>query len=79
MWTRRVVQRMIDAELGTDVEETTEKAADAAVAMSSVTEAANAVNGDGGTDGGTGLAAEVAGDVARHREQPTAGLMGRGF
>jgi vanillate monooxygenase len=76
MWTRRVVQRMIDAELGTDVEETTEKAADAAVAMSSTTAAANA---DGGTDGGTGQGAEAAGDVLRHREQPTAGLMGRGF
>jgi hypothetical protein len=49
------------------------------VAMSSVTEAANAVNGDAGANGGTGLGAEVAGDVARHREQPTAGLMGRGF
>jgi vanillate O-demethylase monooxygenase subunit len=79
MWTRRVVQRMIDAELGTDVEETTVQAADAAVAMSSVTEAANAADANGDTDGGTGLGGEVAGDVARHRAQPTAGLMGRGF
>src|SRR4051795_9443357 len=69
MWTRRVVQRMIDAELGTDVEETTAKAADAAVAMSSVTTAANAADADGGTDGVTGLGGEAAGDVARHREQ----------
>jgi hypothetical protein len=75
MWTRRLVQRMIDAELGTEVEETTERAADAAVAMSSVTAAANVPD----ADGGTGVGAEAAGDVARHREQPTAGLMGRGF
>jgi phenylpropionate dioxygenase-like ring-hydroxylating dioxygenase large terminal subunit len=79
MWTRRLVQRMIDAELGTDVEETTEKAADAAVAMSSVTAAANVADADGGADGGTGVGVEAAGDVARHRQQPAAGLMGRGF
>jgi hypothetical protein len=43
--------------------------------MSSVTAAANVPD----ADGGTGVGAEAAGDVARHREQPTAGLMGRGF
>jgi hypothetical protein len=47
--------------------------------MSSVTEAANAADADGGANGGAGLGAEAAGSVARHREQPTAGLMGRGF
>jgi phenylpropionate dioxygenase-like ring-hydroxylating dioxygenase large terminal subunit len=78
MWTRRIVQRMIDAETGTDVEETTERAADAAVAMGAVTGAANAADGAENVNG-TGQGAEMAGGVARHREQPAAGLMGRGF
>jgi len=78
MWTRRVVQRLIDAERGTDVEETTERAGNAAVAMTAVTEAANAA-GANDTPNGTGLAAEVEEGVARHREQPTVGLMGRGL
>jgi phenylpropionate dioxygenase-like ring-hydroxylating dioxygenase large terminal subunit len=78
MWTRRVVQRLIDAERGTDVEETTERAGNAAVAMSAVTEAANAAGANGPLNG-TGLAAEVEEGVARHREQPTVGLMGRGL
>jgi vanillate O-demethylase monooxygenase subunit len=76
MWTRRIVQRMIAAESGTDVSETADDAGNAAVAMGAVTEAANAPrpgNGD------TGQGAEVAGGVARHREQPAAGLMGRGL
>jgi vanillate O-demethylase monooxygenase subunit len=78
MWTRRIVQRMIDAELGSDTGTTaTEAAANSAVAMGAVTGAANAEHG---TDkGGTGQAAEVEGGVARHREQPTVGLMGRGL
>jgi len=79
MWTRRVVQRMIDAEVGTDVEETTERAAGAAVAMGAVTGAANAAEAAEANGHGTGQGAEVAGGVARHREQPTAGLMARGF
>jgi vanillate O-demethylase monooxygenase subunit len=78
MWTRRVVQRMIDAEQGTDVEETTERAGNAAVAMSAVTGAANAEAANG-TPHPAGMAAEVESGVARHREQPTAGLMGRGI
>jgi vanillate O-demethylase monooxygenase subunit len=78
MWTRRIVQRMIDAELGSDTgTAATEAAADAAVAMSAVTGAANAQHGT--DDGGTGLAADVENGVARHREQPTVGLMGRGL
>jgi vanillate O-demethylase monooxygenase subunit len=31
------------------------------------------------SDDGTGVAAEVAGNVTRHREQPAAGLMARGL
>jgi phenylpropionate dioxygenase-like ring-hydroxylating dioxygenase large terminal subunit len=78
MWTRRIVQRMIDAELGSDTGTTaTEAAASAAVAMSAVTGAANAEHGT--EDGGTGQAAEVENGVARHREEPTVGLMGRGI
>jgi vanillate monooxygenase len=76
MWTRRIVQRMLAAEAGTDVSETAGDAGNAAVAMGAVTEAANApqpANGD------TGQGAEIAGGVARHREQPAAGLMGRGL
>jgi vanillate O-demethylase monooxygenase subunit len=76
MWTRRIVQRMIDAELGSDVGAVSDEAGHAAAAMAEVTGAANA---EPPGDGGTGQAAEVAGGVARHREQPTAGLMGRGL
>jgi vanillate O-demethylase monooxygenase subunit len=77
MWTRRIVQRMIDAELGGEVGSTTEAAANAAVAMGAMAGAANAEQGD--DTSGTGQAAEVEDGVARHREQPTVGLMGRGF
>src|SRR3712207_1066993 len=77
MWTRRIVQRMIDAEIGTDVEETGEAAGNAAREMSTLTGAANAEEQN--ANGGTGQGAEAAEAVARHREQPTAGLMGRGF
>jgi Vanillate O-demethylase oxygenase C-terminal domain len=76
MWTRRIVQRMIDAELGSDTGAVSDVAGHAAAAMAEVTAAANA---EPPGDGGTGQAAEVAGGVARHREQPTAGLMGRGL
>jgi phenylpropionate dioxygenase-like ring-hydroxylating dioxygenase large terminal subunit len=75
MWTRRIVQRMIDAELGSDAVPPAESSGDAAVAMGAVTGAANAA----GREEGTGLAAEVAGGIAGHREQPTVGLMGRGL
>ena len=74
MWTRRIVQRMIDAELGSDAVPPAESSGDAAVAMGAVTGAANA-----GREEGTGLAAEVTGGIAGHREQPTVGLMGRGL
>jgi phenylpropionate dioxygenase-like ring-hydroxylating dioxygenase large terminal subunit len=76
MWTRRIVQRMIDAELGSDTGAASDAAGHAAAAMAEVTAAANA---EVPADGGAGQAAEVAGGVARHREQPTAGLMGRGL
>jgi vanillate O-demethylase monooxygenase subunit len=75
MWTRRIVQRMIDAENGSDVEPVDGTAGSAAAAMSAVTDAANAVD----VVNGTGQGAEVAGGVARHREEPTVGLMGRGL
>ena len=76
MWTRRIVQRMIYAESGTEVSEAPEAAGNAAVAMGAMTGAANAprpANGD------SGQGAEVASGVAKHREQPSAGLMGRGL
>jgi hypothetical protein len=76
MWTRRIVQRMIDAELGSDTGAVSDVAGHAAAAMAEVTAAANA---GPPVDGGAGQAAEVARGVARHREQPTAGLMGRGL
>jgi vanillate O-demethylase monooxygenase subunit len=76
MWTRRIVQRLIDREAGTDAAAVGEAAGNAAVAMGAVTTAANAEPDD---DSGTGMGAEVAAGVARHREQPAAGLMGRGI
>jgi hypothetical protein len=80
MWTRRIVQRMIDAESGTDTEAASPSAGNAAAAMSAVTEAANAAHEtDGNGGGGTGQAAEVADGVAVHRDEPTVGLMGRGL
>jgi len=72
MWTRRIVSRMIAAESGGD----DGAAADAAARLSAVTSAENARTDDA-TE--TGQGAEVAGGVARHREQPAAGLMGRGL
>jgi vanillate O-demethylase monooxygenase subunit len=42
-------------------------------------EVSAAANAEVPADDGAGQAAEVAGGVARHREQPTAGLMGRGL
>jgi vanillate O-demethylase monooxygenase subunit len=77
MWTRRIVQRMIAAESGTEVEESSDDAGNAAVSMGAVTNAANEPRPAGGGD--TGQGAEIAGGVARHREQPAAGLMGRGL
>ena len=79
MWTRRIVQRMIGAELGSDTEPAGESAGTAAVAMGAMTGAANAADAAGGNGGESGQAAEVAGGVARHRDQPTAGLMARGL
>ncbi len=76
MWTRRIVQRMVDREAGTDAAAASEAAGTAAAAMSAVTTAANAEPDD---DGRRGQGAEVAAGVARHREQPAAGLMGRGL
>jgi vanillate monooxygenase len=76
MWTRRIVARMIAAEQGSDVGAGDEHSGQAAAALSAVTAAENArpATGDG-----TGVAAEVAAAVARHREQPAAGLMARGL
>jgi hypothetical protein len=79
MWTRRIVQRMIEAELGTDTEAASTSAGNAAAAMSAVTGAANAAHEANGDGGGTGQSAEVARGVAMHRDEPTAGLMGRGL
>jgi phenylpropionate dioxygenase-like ring-hydroxylating dioxygenase large terminal subunit len=76
MWTRRIVQRMIAAESGTDVEKGSDDAGNAAVSMGAVTNAANEPQPAGGE---TGQGAEIAGGVARHREQPAAGLMSRGL
>jgi hypothetical protein len=67
---------MIDAELGSDTGAVSDLAGHAAAAMAEVTAAANA---EPPVDGGAGQAAEVSRGVARHREQPTAGLMGRGL
>jgi vanillate O-demethylase monooxygenase subunit len=77
MWTRRVVQRMIDSEVGSDTAPPTDTDAAAAVAMGAVTGAANTAGKR--ADGASGQAGEQAAGVARHREQPSAGLMGRGF
>jgi vanillate O-demethylase monooxygenase subunit len=54
MWTRRIVQRMIDAELGSDTGAVSDEAGHAAAAMAEVTGAANA---EPLVDGGTGQAA----------------------
>ena len=67
---------MISAETGSAAESAAESSGTAAVAMGAVTNAANQPRPD---NGGGGQAAEVAGGVARHREQPAAGLMGRGL
>jgi hypothetical protein len=82
MWTRRVVARMIAGEQGSDTGRDEEHSDHAAAALSAVTAAENArvENGTGNThSAGTGMEAEVADGVAKHREQPTAGLMGRGL
>ncbi len=80
MWTRRKVAAMIAAESGTDVGSDDEHSGSAAAALSAVTAAENArVENGNGQSGGTGLDAEVADGVARHREQPSAGLMARGL
>src|SRR3954467_11088125 len=72
MWTRRIVQRMISAETGTDASAPSDAAANAAVAMGGVANAANEPHPDGN---GGGQGAEVAGVVDRSRQQPGAGLM----
>jgi vanillate monooxygenase len=76
MWTRRLVQRMIDAESGTDTGGTQNTSGAAAVAAAAAVAQANARMAG---NGGTGVAAEVANDVARHRDEPAAGLMQRGL
>jgi vanillate O-demethylase monooxygenase subunit len=76
MWTRRKVAAMIAAEQRTDTGGADGNSGQAAAALSAVTAAENARPAD---DGGTGVAAEVAAGVARHREQPAAGLMARGL
>jgi phenylpropionate dioxygenase-like ring-hydroxylating dioxygenase large terminal subunit len=76
MWTRRILARMIAAESESDTGRPDETSGGAAVAMAAVTGAAN--TGED-ADSGTGQAAEVAEGVARHREEPAAGLMGRGI
>jgi vanillate O-demethylase monooxygenase subunit len=84
MWTRRKVAQMIAAESGTDTGRDDEHSGTAAAALSAVTAAENARvdnGGKGGGDGhhGTGMEAEVSDGVAKHREQPAAGLMARGL
>ena len=84
MWTRRLVRRMIDSEAGSDTGAPQDTSGEAAVATGAVVAAANAGRrGDGettrGTGGATGVAAEVAGEVASHRDEPAAGLMQRGL
>ena len=70
---------MIAAESGTDIGSDDEHSGSAAAALSAVTAAENArvENGDGHR--GTGMDAEVADGVAKHRDQPAAGLMARGL
>lgn len=77
MWTRRIVQRMIAAEDGSDTGGTAGTSGEAAAATSAAVSAANTAEQERTDEAGQG--AEVAGDVARHREQPAAGLMGRGL
>jgi len=80
MWTRRKVAQMIAAESGTDTGRDDEHSGNAAAALSAVTAAENArVENGAGHDAGTGMQAEVADGVAKHREQPAAGLMARGL
>jgi hypothetical protein len=82
MWTRRKVAALIAAESGTDTGRDDEHSDLAAAALSAVTAAENArvENGAGnGRSAGTGMEAEVADGVAKHREQPAAGLMARGL
>jgi vanillate O-demethylase monooxygenase subunit len=74
MWTRRIVQRMIAAERASQVEDQGSAAGQAAAAMDRITGPANTA-----ADGQVGLAADVEESVAGHREQPTAGLVGRGL
>jgi vanillate O-demethylase monooxygenase subunit len=77
MWTRRIVQRMIDAEAGSDTGDGS-TAGEAAVATGVLVSAANA-QAERPANGDAGQGAEVAGGVARHREAPAAGLMRRGL
>jgi hypothetical protein len=74
MWTRRTVARMIAAESGSDTGGN-RTSGDAAVATGAIVAAANATEGANGH----GQGAEVAGGIARHREEPAAGLMQRGL
>ena len=77
MWTRRIVARMIAAEAGSDTGGDRTTAGEAAVATGAMVSAANAASE--GNGGGHGQGAEVAGGIARHREEPAAGLMQRGL
>ena len=75
LWTRRIVQRMITAESGSDTGGVDGTSGSGAVATGAVVTGANAKR----ADSGNGQGAEVAGDVARHRDAPAAGLMQRGL
>ena len=81
MWTRRIVARLIAAEPGSDTGRDDEHSDHAAAALSAVTAAENARVDNGAENGqsGTGMEAEVADGVAKHRDQPEAGLMARGI
>jgi phenylpropionate dioxygenase-like ring-hydroxylating dioxygenase large terminal subunit len=75
MWTRRKVAAMIAAEQRTDTGGADGNSGQAAAALSAVTAAENARPV---SDVATGVGAEVAAGVARHRDEPAAGLMARG-
>ena len=70
---------MIAAESGSDTGRDDEHPGVAAAALSAVTAAENARVENGNGHSGTGMEAEVADGVAKHRDQPAAGLMARGL
>jgi vanillate O-demethylase monooxygenase subunit len=79
MWTRRIVARLIAAEQGSDTGRDDDHSDHAAAALSAVTAAENARTEAGNGHSGTGMEAEVGDGVAKHRDRPEAGLMGRGI